>query len=61
MIYNPIMDQTKNVLTLGVISKPSKRLNVFAEYKYKQGGVTDFIGGARVKFVDGQLTSTISS
>ena len=61
MIYNPVMDQSKNMLTLGVISKPSKRLNVFAEYKLKQGGATDFVGGARVKFVDGQLTSTLSS
>jgi len=46
--YSPINPQEK--LMLGVLSKPSKRLNIFAELKQAQDNKTSLLAGYRARF-----------
>jgi hypothetical protein len=46
--YSPINPQEK--LMFGVLSKPSKRLNLFAEIKQAQDNKTSLVAGYRARF-----------
>lgn len=46
---------------LGVLSKPSKRLNIFAELKQAQDNKTSLLAGYRARFQEGMVTGTFAS
>ncbi len=45
----------------GVVSRPSKRLNLFAELKLAPNNSTDLSVGCRTKFAEAMITSQIST
>jgi hypothetical protein len=57
--YNPMHPQEK--FLIGVISRPSRRLNLFAEFKIAPDNRSDLVVGCRTKFQEGMVTSTIST
>jgi hypothetical protein len=57
--YSPINPQEK--LMAGIISKPSKRLNLFAEFKTAQDNKTNLLVGYRARFQAGMVTGTIAT
>lgn len=58
-MYQPLHPAEKYLL--GVVGRPSKRMNLFAELKAGPDMKTDFLGGFRVKFLEGMITGTLSS
>lgn len=45
----------------GIISRPSKRLQLFSELKAGPDGKTDMLGGFRARFQEGLVTGSIAS
>jgi hypothetical protein len=45
---------------LGIVSRPSKRLSLFAELKADPTNKTDFLAGYRATFMEGQVTGTLT-
>lgn len=58
-MYQPLHPQEKYLV--GIVGRPSKRLNLFAELKAGPDGKTDFLSGFRAKFMEGMITGTLSS
>jgi hypothetical protein len=56
--FNPAHPQEK--LLVGIISRPSKRLALFAEVKQDPSSKTDFLCGYRAQFMEGQVTGTLT-
>jgi hypothetical protein len=46
---------------LGVVTRPSKRLALFAELKAGPDNSTDFLAGYRCNFQEGTVTGTMTS
>ena len=57
--YSPVHPHEK--LLLGVIGRPSRRLNIFGEFKADPTNKTDFLGGFRMKFMEGMVTGTLTT
>ncbi len=57
--YNPANPQEK--VLVGIVSKPSKRLQLFAELKATPDNKTDFLAGYRANFSEGTVTGTFTS
>ena len=57
--FNPTHPQEK--ILLGIVSRPSRRLSLFAELKAGPDNKTDFLAGYRVNFQEGTLTGTMTS
>lgn len=57
--YSPLNPQEK--LLLGIVGKPARRLQLFAELKANQTDATDMLAGFRAKFQEGMVTGTLST
>lgn len=57
--YSPTHPQEK--ILLGVVTRPSKRLALFAELKAGPDNKTDFLAGYRCNFQEGTVSGTMSS
>ena len=57
--YNPM--NPHEACMAGVVTKPSKRLNLFAELKTGKDGKTATMVGYRARFQEGMVTGTVNS
>ena len=57
--YSPINPQEK--LLIGIVGKPARRLQLFAELKATPHNTTDCLAGFRAKFQEGMVTGTMST
>ena len=48
-------------LLIGIVGKPARRLQLFAELKANQTNATDMLAGFRAKFQEGMVTGTMST
>ena len=57
--YSPINQHEK--LSIGVVGKPDRRLNLFGEFKLSPQGASETEAGFRVKFPEWSVTGSLSS
>ena len=57
--YIPI--SRKDSISIGYVTRPSNKINLFTELKGSLDGVNESIYGMRLRFNSGQVTGTISS
>lgn len=57
--FNPLHPQEK--LMAAILSKPSKRLNLFAEFKTGQDNKSSLLVGYRTRFAEAMVTGSVST
>ena len=57
--YSPVNQQEK--LSLGVVGRPDRKLNLFGEFKLGPHGSSEAEAGFRVKFPEWSVTSSLAS
>lgn len=57
--YSPVNQQEQ--LSMGIVGRPSRNLNLFSEFKIGQHGASEMEGGFRIRFPEWTVTGSMNS